>query len=281
MNDIKVCLDKQSFAFKPPNEDAARISNRIGKSIKQLNSENLRSFALDVSCDGYTFCPATFKGGIRNKKNFKQQQLFALDFDGGITLQEVYDRTEKYDLPILFAYETFSSKNKDKFRVVFLNDVSVTDIRIAEIIQNALITIFTETDKTCKDISKMYYGGKKLLKFDSSIPEINIELLIRNMTIYLRNKYGDTHYKEHLKKFAQSNGIALNNKGMLDISIVEDNSELLFTNKITKNKFSTENTGANPSNNENGKISPNTIIVNSVGGFLPKLKYLINLRKCR
>jgi hypothetical protein len=44
---------------------------------------------------------------------------------------------------------------------VFLNDVSVTDVRAAEIMENMLLTIFPEADPSNKSIVQMYYGGHK------------------------------------------------------------------------------------------------------------------------
>jgi hypothetical protein len=137
MSKIKFSLDNQCYQSKPADEDAAKISNRIGRLIKELHLSRLRASALDISLDGRTFCPATFKDGKRSKESFEQQQLFALDFDGGISFEEVKTRTEKYELPILFAYDTLSTEH-DKFRVVFLNDVSVTDRKVAETMQQAM-----------------------------------------------------------------------------------------------------------------------------------------------
>lgn len=161
MNKIKVSFDNQSFLSKPSEEAVPGISKRIGRSPKQLRPNDIRAFALDVSLDGHTFCPATFKNGNRNKENYEQQQLFALDFDNKdpnkiISFEEVKARAEHYELPILFAYDTFSSKNHDKFRVVFLNDNPLTDIRAAEMMLKGLTTIFPEADPSCNSAVQMY-----------------------------------------------------------------------------------------------------------------------------
>jgi hypothetical protein len=149
-------------------------------------------------------------------------QWFVLDFDETLPLHEAYARIKKYELPILFVYETFSSVDYNRFRLVFLNDISVTDIRAAQIIQNTLMTIFPEADEQCRSVVQIYYGGKKLLKFDESIPTINIELLVRNMTFYLRDQYGDTNYKRKIVEVAKTNKIRLTDKKLLDISVVND-----------------------------------------------------------
>lgn len=250
MNKIKVSYDYRSLSEKPNEILAASISKNIGKSPKLLSWNGIRELALDVSRNGRTFCTATFKNGKRSKDNFEQQQLFALDFDNKdtnnpITFDEVKKRAEHYELPMLFAYETLSSTNRDKFRIVFLNDTSITDRKVAEAMQLALGTIFPEADSSCyKDTSKMYYGGKGVLYCSDDTSTINIESLFRNHAIYLKDKYKANHYKDRLAMFAEETGIALTQKGLLDIS-VSDNP--------------TESLGASQ-NDDNGKNSPSAII---------------------
>ena len=273
MDKIKVSYDYRSLSEKPNEHLAASISKNIGKSPKLLSKNEIKAFALDVSVDGHTFCPATFKDGKRNKDNFEQQQLFALDFDNkdtsnSITFDEVKKRAEHYELPVLFAYETLSSKNKNKFRVVFLNDISITDRKVAEAMQLALGTIFPEADSSCyKDTSKMYYGGKSVLYHSDDTPTINIESVFRNLTENIIEKYKLNHYKAKLAKFSKETGIALNKNGLLDVTVTDN---------------PTEYPGANQ-NDKNGKNSPSAIIYSSNfpnikanGEIFPKRYYYIN-----
>ena len=272
MKKIQLCLDRASFLSKPTDYDAAQISKRIGKFPKQLYSSELRAIALDISLDGYTFCPATFKDNKRNKENFEQQQLFALDFDGGISFEAVKKRADYYELPILFAYDTFTSVNHNKFRVVFLNDVSITDRKAAEAMSRALGTIFPEADPSCyKDVSKMYYGGKAVLHNVSDddidndrIPTIDIESLFRNLTRYLKTTHKVNHYKDRIARFSGETGIRLNRNGLLDVTVTDE---------------PTEPTGASLSN-QNGKNSPTAIIysINRIahGEIFPTKYYHVN-----
>jgi hypothetical protein len=242
MIDFKVSLDHHDYASKP-NSDVASISNRIAEQIKTYNSDNIKSFVRQVAEEGHTFCPATFKSGhgdfekIRKRKeNFDQLQLLALDFDKGISFDEVKNRAEYYDLPILFAYDTFSSRDHDKFRVVFLNDFPVKNIEVAELMLKSLTTIFSEADSSCKSPVQMYYGSDKGLSyFDESLPTIDAESLIRNTTNYLEDKYGTNHYKQYIEKLAKDTGVALNNKKLLDISVVDDLAETTGASRDGKN----------------------------------------------
>jgi len=263
MNDIKVSLDYIRFKSKPKGSDIACISDRIADQTYSINRNNIKSFVELIAGDGRTFCPATFFNGKKNKENFEQVQLFVLDFDGNISFKEVKNRAERYDLPILFVYETFTSKNKDKFRVVFLNDAPIPSIKAAEMMLKALTTIFPEADPQGKSAVQMYFGSNKGLRyFDESLPKINIESLLRNTSICLEDRYGVKHYKRHLEKFYQDTGVALNEKKQPDISVVDDSAECV---------------GANV-----GKNLPNpTIILVPFGRKFPNRYYRINFGENR
>ena len=273
MKEIKVSIDNEGFWLKPTENDVPRISQRIGRNVKELCSTDIRKFAENIAIDGHTFCPATFVNGIRNKEIFEQQQFFALDFDNKdtnkkVSFQEIKERADLYELPVLFAYDTLSSKGHDKFRVVFLNDVAVPDRKVAEAMQRAMGDIFPEADPSCyNDVSKMYFGGKELLYYDNARSQINIEALFRNHTYSYRERYGLNHYKEKISQFSRETGIRLNDKGLLDITISEDPTEVHGVNQSYKN----------------GKNSPNTIIYeadtfNKIadGEIFPKKYYIIN-----
>ena len=267
MNEIKFCLDRQCFLSKPRDIDAAQISSRIGRLTKKLSLTEIIPLARDISLDGYTFCPATFKGGQRGKDNFEQQQLFVLDFDSGISFEEVKKRTDRFEIPVLFSYETFSSRNQDKFRVVFLNDISIPDRNVAEAMLRALGMIFPEADQSCcKDVSRMYYGGKTVVFINDKLQTINIEALFRNLTRYLRENNKDNHYKEKVAKFSRDTGIGLNKNGLLDVTVTENPTEQPGVSKT----------------NQNGKNSPTPIIYNisniiGNGEIFPNSYYNINI----
>lgn len=134
-------------------------------------------YIVPVGNRGYTWCPATFGNGKRGINNFVQMQFFVLDFDYGVTWEEISGRAKYYNLPVLFAYETFSSVNMSKFRVIFLNDIAITDKKTANVIISALMAIFPECDSSCRDVSHIFFGGKNLFYYDENIPEIGVEIL--------------------------------------------------------------------------------------------------------
>ena len=279
MNMIKVSIDSQKYQSKPSGDDIRYISSRIARSARSVNPDGLKKVVSQIGNNGCTFSPATFKNGKRSRDNFEQQQLFVLDFDNKdprnkITFDEVKERADHYELPILSAYDTLSSTQHDKFRVVFLNDVSISDRRVAEAMQLAIGGMFPEADPSCyKDVSKLYFGGKGMLYYDDKLPEINIESVFRNYTYCMKVKYRDNHYKEHITRFARETGIALTKKGLLDIKV---------TDHLPEPDDPTEDTGAT-SYHEKGKNSPTAIIYNQNnsniigdGEIFPNKYYVIN-----
>ena len=244
---FRISLDSIGYSLKPTNDEVGKINNRIGKSPHSVERNNIRESVEAIAVNGQSFSPATFRDGIRQHKHFEQMELFALDFDSGISFDKIKERAEKYNLPILFSYETFSStEDKQKFRVAFLNDISVDEPRVVKAMIISLMKIFPEADKQCNDISRLYYGGKKLLHFDESAPKINIENLFMSMTKYLRDKHGSTHFKEKISDVSKETGIALNENKLLDVVVTDNIAE--YTS---------------------GKISPKSII-------LPKLNNIID-----
>lgn len=209
---MRILLDKQPYKSKPIN-DIPKISSRISDCI--IDEDAAYIAELIGNC-GHTWCPAIFNGS-RKKDNLKEIQLTALDFDGGISFEEVFEISEKYMIPILFAYETFGSIDKNKFRVVFQFEKPITDIKEFDIIIDMIMTIFKGCDTACKDASRMFFGGKGLFYFNDNKPYINIKNLIMNFHKYLKDRYGNTHYKSYIRKFISKHSLNANKKAVFHI----------------------------------------------------------------
>lgn len=141
----KILLDTVSYTKKPDNEIAV-ISSRITGSVIYTDLDYI---ADKVGNQGHTWCPATFCDK-RRISDFEQVQLIALDFDEGVSFEEVQKISGKYMIPIVFAYETFSSVNCNRFRVVFKYEHVITDINEFNIIMNIMMKIFSGCDTACK-----------------------------------------------------------------------------------------------------------------------------------
>lgn len=256
MNEIKLSFDRQGFQSKPSGDDIRCISNRIAQSSVQINGDGLLEILSDIGNRGCSFSPTTFKNGKRNKDNFEQQQLFVLDFDNKnpdkqVSFDEIKARADLYEMHILAAYETMSGTERDKFRVVFLNDAPITDRRVAESAQMAMGEMFPEADPSCyKDVSKLYFGGKGEFYSDKNLPKTNIESIFRNLTCYMKDKYKANHYKARISRFSKETGIALTKNGLLDV---------ISSDYLPEIDNPTEDTGVD-SFFENGKNSPIAVI---------------------
>ena len=107
MNTI-VMLDSVGYNCKP-TKDIISINKRIANGKTTIS---LKTFADFVGNKGHSFVPGIFNNS-RKSINVYEQQIFALDFDdGNFTFETAFKRAEKYNIPILFAYHTFS-KIKD------------------------------------------------------------------------------------------------------------------------------------------------------------------------
>lgn len=155
-----VRIDNRGFDKKPTNIEIIKINKRLSENAAVC--VNWDEFCSLVGEKGHSFCVSDFSGNIRRKEFFSSQQIFALDFDGGITYEEIISRMKKLRIPIALSYETFSSKNLDKFRIVLLHDSIITDIHISELITDVLLYLFPEADSHCRDVSRIFFWRKKV-----------------------------------------------------------------------------------------------------------------------
>ena len=90
---IALHIDNQSYSKKPEGKEIAKISKRITNNIYE--TDNLKEVADLISNKGCSWCPAIFSGA-RTIDTFVSTQLIALDFDEGVTFDEVKQKAEKY-----------------------------------------------------------------------------------------------------------------------------------------------------------------------------------------
>lgn len=144
-------------------EEFKQINNRIGGKMKVMD---YLQFIDIVGNKGHTFCPAIFEKqgnyAPRRKSTFLQQHIFALDFDGGITFEEVLQRAYTYNIPPTFIYKTLSCSDTEinKFRVIWIADFVANSVKFAESIVKMMMIIYPEADKACKDCCRLFFGGK-------------------------------------------------------------------------------------------------------------------------
>lgn len=269
MNRFKVSITENRYRDILSQAELRSMDTSIAKSSCMVTDSDFKKFVILVGKCGYPFCPSTFKEGIKSKKTFAQSQLLALYFDitniekGKASYDKIYDRAKRYELPVLFTYDSYSQVFADqtdrkctRFCFVFLLSVPLADLKEAEAVQKALMMIFPEADKSCS-VLKTYQGGNRVLYADKTIPTLDIEWLFMKMCLCLRDRYGDTNYKRKIAEFSKETGVALNVRKLPDVFADECHAEV-FVDDI------------------NDKNSPNsTIVLDRNGEKLSNLMYYI------
>lgn len=202
MKTVKIHLLDERYDVKPKRREYGKINNRITGHITEIDID---TFAEKVGANKRPFTPALFHGG-RKVENFAQEQVYALDFDDGITLGEFLSRADRYQVRPAFVYATYSHSEKDqRFRAVFINDCVVGDRRAASIILSMLHHIFPEADGNCNEVSRLYMGGKAVLYKD-----IDAEINIKDLSISVQEKMMEedsANYSRNVKRFGKKHGI--------------------------------------------------------------------------
>jgi len=205
---MKLCLDIGKFIKKPNKAETGQISKRIAQNYVNISLEELAKQI--TTPNGRTFTPAYFTGNSRTNDTWQGQQIFGLDFDKGITLEQIVERCQKYNILPSIIYETFSSVNQNKLRVLFTCEQEITDFPIRTAMQIALLTIFKESDKNCKDACRLFFGGKELVytNFDARINPVD---LILEMTRYIKDTDKNKNYSREIKEYCELVGLNMVN----------------------------------------------------------------------
>lgn len=154
---ISILLDINNYTTKPVGKDNSKITKALNDNPVTIELSELVTYIEN----GHTFTLAAFNN-TRHNSNWLSQQLFGLDFDNNITVEEIKTRLANFDLDCNIIYPTFTSNNtNNKFRVLIAVPELITDITIRNELQLCLMKLFPEADKACKDASRMFFGTNK------------------------------------------------------------------------------------------------------------------------
>lgn len=153
-NIIKCMYFNHRFNEKPLGKQCGWVQKNLIQS--DITIEDLA----DALCHGASFKPGVLQGGMK-ADNWIQQQLFGLDFDDGIRLDEAYDKVISLGITPCFIYTTFSHKEEHhKFRMIFCNDDVITDGNIRDKLQATLMGVVGGIDEVCFNRDRLFFGGK-------------------------------------------------------------------------------------------------------------------------
>ncbi len=130
----------------------------------------------------YSFAPATFTNNMINNESWNSQQIFMLDFDSGITSDEVIERFKSFDITPNFIYYTLSHTDEHpRFRIGLCLDEVIDSYKYGLIIRKGLLKAFPEADKRCVNASRFFLGGN-----NGNVPsflQISVEKLLNMLSI--------------------------------------------------------------------------------------------------
>ena len=118
---VKCMVDRKTFENKPSGDQSKGIQFRMAQT--EIEIEELAN----LLSNGATFKPALLNG--RKSIDWLTQQLFALDFDGGTTIEKELNNCRELNILPIFGYKTFSyTQYKEKFRLVFCSNIVITNV---------------------------------------------------------------------------------------------------------------------------------------------------------
>ncbi|MCG2355680.1 hypothetical protein K4S27_11115 [Staphylococcus epidermidis] len=160
---VKVHLDEQKHHVKPIDSQTLKsIHWRICKNVTDTSPKELAT----ALANGQTMVLGIMKDSARKKANMIYQEVIALDFDEGSTLEEIRNN-DFIKNNASFIYTTFShTDEKNKFRVVFILETKLTNNEQVTSVYNKLFEMFPTADISCKDSSRLFFGGKEYFEID-------------------------------------------------------------------------------------------------------------------
>ena len=182
MEKIKLMIDNRPYTSKPDSKETACIKIRLAKPEAQKEYEINQ--VVECMGKGYTFTPAVLENGTKNE-NWVQQQLFCLDIDNEaegeiLTPDEAITLLNDKGIKVFAYYYTFSSmEDKPKFRLLFLLKEVTYKQGEAKLIIKTLIDLLPQADKSCKDLSRLFYGTNKEVKIVDPEARITLEDIIK------------------------------------------------------------------------------------------------------
>ena len=228
-NNIKCMYFNHRFKEKPQGKQCGWVQKSLTQA--DITIENLA----DALVNGASFKPGVLVGGNK-AENWYQQQLFGLDFDDGIRIEEAYNKVISLGITPCFMYTTFSHKEEHhKFRMIFCNDTVITDGNIRDRLQATLMGVIGGIDEVCFNRDRLFFGGKgKFALHPNYEARINAESIIE--------KYWNDDYEQYIsntkpkskKKTAAASAKSKDKVGTdKEYLVFTDNTDAISTLNVT------------------------------------------------
>lgn len=166
---------------RPSTKEVATIKNNMsptGLTYNQLIEHS-------APPNSYTIAPALHTGCTINNSSWVSQQVYYLDFDGTISINKVIERFNSFGITPNFYYTTFRhTDDSPRFRIGLLTDHQLKDFETAKRIREGLKRVFPESDPTCYDAARIFFGGTKTIPItEQPVPYYKLCLMIGVVTL--------------------------------------------------------------------------------------------------
>ena len=221
---MKVNIIKNSKKEKPSKKEYGIIQKTIclEENVKEIDFD---TFVDLVGNNGAIWKSSFMEGGAKNI-NFKCAYMLSLDFDNGISIKDFLENAKDLGLEPTFIYETFSSTDEfNRFRAIWKLKEPIEIAQLKTALQLMLMEVFRDCDNACKDLSRLWIGGKNIA-FYNPMNTLNIDNLLNATINAIYIRYDENGAKE-LKKFCKKTGLNIYNKFPFAIktSKMEENQE--------------------------------------------------------
>ena len=154
-NSLFFSYDPRKHNRKPDKIDIGKINNRllvnhkIGCSIDDLTSFISR---------GHSVSPALFVEE-RSLVGFFAAHMLFLDIDYGISIEEFRKASMDFDLFPNLIYPTYNhTSDNPRFRVVYLLDQVISNLKVYKYLLKGLGNLFPDVDPSCLEPSRIFHG---------------------------------------------------------------------------------------------------------------------------
>ena len=207
---MKVNIITNSKKEKPNKKEYGIIQKTIclEENIKEIDFD---TFVDLVGNNGAIWKSSFMEGGAKNI-NFKCAYMLSLDFDNGISIKDFLENAKDLGLEPTFIYETFSSTDEfNRFRAIWKLKEPIETAQLKTALQLMLMEVFRDCDNACKDLSRLWIGGKNVA-FYNPMNTLNIDNLLNATisSITLKSSFG--HESRNIKSFCKKIGINIYNK---------------------------------------------------------------------
>lgn len=258
-NYLQLMLESNKHNAKPTNVGSVK------KNLKHTTFSSTEDLAHYLVDEGRTMQPNTTCGnGYLTSIDWRSQEIFALDVDNDppkditeahkkgtmsdteyneylhtdypnkVTPDQIIERCHSYGLNPCFVYSSFNdTEYRRKFRLVFRSNTLITVPAIHRAIVQAMRTIVPESDQSCVDMARIFFGGKSLIYTDFDATFDPISLITQSMPMYLRD-HDKKNYMQNLTLYCKDARLNICNS-LPDVRPVNNNEDITnYSNQFFK-----------------------------------------------